>query len=124
LHAYLRDPNGSKYKPDRASGPSPAWARGDFGDFVLGDFTLVPSAGASLQQGGANLVTGSYVPYFNSGAGRWTNGIQDVGLDGIHGPAGAWTLVIEDWANMDTGGLSGWSLVGFDIDPQPRLLRR
>jgi len=116
VHAYLRDPNGVKYNLIVRPGFSGTGA-GDYGDFVLGDFTLVPNGGATLQQNGGNLVSGSYAPYFNAGSGRWTNGMNDVPLASIQGPAGAWTLVLEDWANMDSGGLTGWSLEGDTADP-------
>ena len=116
VHAYLRDPSGVKYNLIVRPGFSGTGA-GDFGDFVLGDFTLLGNGGATLQQNGANLVTGDYAPYFNAGSGRWTNGIADAPLTSIQGPAGTWTLVLEDWANMDTGGLAGWSLEGDTVDP-------
>jgi hypothetical protein len=116
VHAYLRDPSGTKHNLIVRPGFSGTGA-GDYGDFVLGDFALVPTGGATLQQNGANLVTGDYAPYFNAGSGRWTNGMNDTPLVSIQGPAGAWTLVIEDWANMDTGGLASWTLEGETVEP-------
>ncbi|MBI5362743.1 MAG: hypothetical protein HZA53_06160 [Planctomycetes bacterium] len=115
LHAYLQDPNGAQYNLIVRPGFNGTNA-GDFGDFVLGEFRLVAS-GASLQQGGANLVSGDYAPHFNTGAGAWTTGIQNVPLSAIAGPPGTWRLVIEDWANMDTGALTGWTLEGVDTVP-------
>ncbi|MFO1008829.1 MAG: proprotein convertase P-domain-containing protein [Planctomycetota bacterium] len=115
LHVYLRSPDGTKYNLIVRPGFDGANA-GDFGDFVLGEFALV-DGGTNLNQGGANLVSGDYAPYFNSAAGQWTNGMQNVPLAQIAGPAGVWRLVLEDWANMDTGAIAGWTLEGIDSPP-------
>jgi len=120
LHVYLRDPAGAKHNLIVRPGFSGSGA-GDHGDFVFGDFVLVPSNGATLQAGPANLSPGYYEPYMNTGAGRWTNGISDTPLGQIAGPAGSWTLVIEDWANLDAGSLTGWTLAGEDLQPSQLL---
>jgi hypothetical protein len=116
LRAYLRDPANVRYNLIVRPGFVGTGA-GDHGDFVLGDFDLVAAGGASLEQGGANLDAGDYALHFNSGAGQWTNGAQNTPLASITGPAGTWTLVIEDWASMDAGGLAGWTLEGLEADP-------
>jgi hypothetical protein len=116
LHVYLRDPAGVRHNLIVRPGFVGAGA-GDHGDFLLGDFDLVAAGGASLQQGGADLDAGDYALHFNSGAGQWTNATLNTPLGSITGPAGAWTLVIEDWATMDVGGLTGWTLEGLEPDP-------
>ncbi len=115
VHAYLQDPAGAKHNLIVRPGSDGANS-GDHGDFVLGEFALVASGGASLQQGGANLVSGDYAPYMNVNSGRWTNGIGDEPLSAIHAPAGTWTLVIEDWGSLGTGALGGWTLEGLALD--------
>ncbi|MBK7875090.1 MAG: hypothetical protein IPJ77_04950 [Planctomycetes bacterium] len=116
VRAYLQSPTGARFNLIVRPGFN-GTSVGDHGDFVLGEFALV-DGGASLQQGGANLVSGDYAPYFSTGAGQWTNnGFQNVPLAAIAGPAGTWRLVVEDWANMDTGSLAGWTLEGMDSPP-------
>ena len=115
LRVYLQAPDGTIFHLVVRPGFNGANA-GEHGDFVQGEFRLV-DGGASLQQGGADLGGGDYAPFHNAGAGAWTNGAQSVPLGSIAGPAGIWRLVVEDWASMDTGALTGWTLEGVDQQP-------
>jgi hypothetical protein len=113
LRFYLTDPQGNAFNLIVRPGSNGSTV-GDSGDYLIGDYTLVPSSGGNLQQGASDLQPGVYDQYFNFGSGQWTQGASNSPLTSISGAAGNWSLVIEDWANQDTGALTGWVLEGLD----------
>ena len=113
LRIHLLDPNGVSFNLVVRPGSNGS-SVGDSGDYLLGDYTFVESGGATVGQYANDISAGTFSQYFNTGTGMWTSGSQNIGLSAISGPAGSWTLVIEDWAYQDTGALTGWKLEGFD----------
>jgi hypothetical protein len=111
LHVLLHGPQGTSWNLVVRPGFDGTNA-GDRGDFLAGDFTLVESGGASLEQGASDLAAGSYDQHFNTGGGAWTNGVLDVPLSAISGPSGIWTLEIRDWRPQESGSLASWTLTG------------
>ena len=113
LRIYLNDPQGHSYNLIVRPGSNGSTV-GDSGDYLAGDYMLVPSSGGNVQQGATDIHPGAYDQYFNSGTGLWTQGASNSGLGAISGPAGTWSLVIEDWAEQDNGSIGGWVLEGLD----------
>lgn len=116
LHVLLRAPNGVAFNVVVRPG-SDGWTAGDTGNYLLGDYTFVDVGGASVHQGNANIGSGTYDAFPNTGPGMWTLNASTVPLASIAGPAGVWTLEIRDWAGSDTGSLGGWTLEGTDAPP-------
>ena len=111
LHVLLHGPQGTSWNLVVRPGFDGLHA-GDSGNLLAGDYQLVESGGASLEQGAANITGGSYDQHTNLGAGAWTNGIASAPLSAISGPSGIWTLEIRDWKPQDTGTLGSWTLAG------------
>ncbi len=116
IHVFLSDPGGLNYNVIVRPGFN-GTNSGDSGNYNAGDYNIVQSGGAALNQGGVNINGGTYNQYLNTGAGQWTSGtylISNTALNSITGPAGTWTLNIVDWFNIDTGSITGWTLEGTD----------
>ena len=113
LHIILRDPANVAHNVVVRPGSTGA-SVGDSGNYNLGNYVFVQSGGGTVLQGATNINGGTYNQFFNTGTGQWTNGIANTPLNSITGPAGVWTLEIRDWANLDLGSLTGWTLEGTD----------
>jgi subtilisin-like proprotein convertase family protein len=114
LHIILKDPSGAAYNVVVRPGSTGGAAVGDGGNYNLGDYSFVTSGGGTVAQGATNIAPGTYNQFFNTGTGQWTAGISNTPLTSITGAAGNWTLEIRDWAALDTGSLTGWTLEGTD----------
>lgn len=114
LHLYLENPAGQRFNLIVRGGFTGA-GFGDSGDYSLGTYTIVQTGGSNVNQGGANITTGTYNQFLNSGAGMWTSGsfpIANTPLNSITGGAGTWSLHAVDWGSFDTGSIGGWTLNG------------
>ncbi len=117
VHVYLTNPGGSRFNVI----VRPGWTGtgfGDSGDFVSGNYSIVDSGGAALNQGAVNINGGTYNQFLNSGAGMWTSGtfaIANSPLSGITGSKGTWQIDVVDWAGSDLGSMTGWTLEGNDV---------
>lgn len=116
VHVFLTNPSGTRFnvivRPGAIAGGS-----GDPGNYNLGDYTIVQSGGATLNQNTTNINGGTYDQFLNFASGQWTSGtyvILNTPLNSISGPAGVWTLTVVDWWNNDLGSLGGWTLEGTD----------
>ena len=119
VHATLVDPNGVQHNLFLRPGYlSPASANfGTPGDFLVGNYEIVQSGGASLPtvSDGANISPGVYNQSFSTGGVTWPNGslgVQNTQLGAITGPAGDWELRIYDWGFGDDGSFQSWRLEG------------
>ncbi|MBK7876888.1 MAG: hypothetical protein IPJ77_14275 [Planctomycetes bacterium] len=113
LHIILRDPASVAYNVVVRPG-STGTSVGDSGDYQVGLYTFVDAGGGTVAQGTTNIAPGTYNIFQNTGTGQWTLGMNNVPLSTITGPAGNWTLEIRDWAALDVGSLTGWTLEGTD----------
>jgi hypothetical protein len=119
LHIYLENPAGNRFnivvRPGSTGNQLPT-PSGDQGDFTVGTYTIVESGGASLAQGAANITSGTYDQYLNSGPGAYANPavpMFNLPLSSIAGTAGTWKLYVRDWGGVLFGGsLASWRLVG------------
>lgn len=122
LHVYLENPAGQRFnlivKPGATGNdlPNPF---GDHGAVMVGNYTIVESGGASLQQGGvlgqADISGGTYNQYLNTGVGMYTNPvfpIANLPLSSISGSAGTWKLHVRDWNITQLGSIASWRLIG------------
>jgi hypothetical protein len=113
LHIILKDPASVAYNVIVRPGSSGTTV-GDSGNYLVGDYTFVDAGGGTVAQGATNINPGTYNVFQNTATGQWTLGINNVALSTITGPAGNWTLEIRDWAGLDVGALTGWTLEGTD----------
>ena len=113
LHIILKSPSASFNIVVRPG--STGATVGDSGDYLNGTYDFVESGGGTVAAGAANIGGGTYNQFFNTGTGQWTTGITNTPLSGITGGAGTWTLEIRDWAGLDVGSLTGWTLEGTDV---------
>ena len=118
LHIFLVDPTGLKHAIVTRPGSTGATV-GDSGDYLVGDYTFVDVGGGTVAQGATNISPGTYNQYTNTGTGMWTAGADNVSFASITGPAGTWTLGVEDWAAGDVGSITGWTLNGTDNSGAP-----
>ncbi len=115
LHVYLEDPAGARFNLIVRPGYEGGSDEGDSGGLAEGTYTLVESGGASLAQGSAQLLPGTYDAYLNTGDGLWTSSefpIANVPLGSIAGSAGTWRLHVRDWYEGEVGWFTGWQLIG------------
>ncbi len=115
IHVYLEDPAGARFNLIVRPGYEGGSDEGDQGGLAEGTYTLVESGGASLAQGSAQLLPGTYDAYLNTGDGLWTSSefpIANVPLGSIAGSAGTWRLHVRDWYEGEVGWFTGWQLIG------------
>jgi subtilisin-like proprotein convertase family protein len=113
LHIILKAPGGAAHNIVVRPGSTGATV-GDSGNYLVGNYTFVETGGGTVAQGATNINPGTYNQFFNTGTGQWTNGISNTPLSAITGASGTWTLEIRDWAALDAGSLTGWTLEGTD----------
>ena len=115
----LRDPNGVEHNIFVRPGMDNGNPNGQAGDMLLGDWTFVQCGGMDLPDcgftvcGNNDVPSGTYNQTFFTGANLWTDGnsnIFNTDMCSISGPAGDWSLVIYDWAGLDPGAFTGWTL--------------
>jgi len=121
LQAVLFDPNGVGHnifvRPGVGAGGSTVGASLDFnGTYTFfesgapGNLPIVTGGGTAI------LPSGDYNQTFEGSPtmlGSWVSGAQNIfntPLSQISGDAGAWSLVIYDWAGGDAGSLGSWTL--------------
>jgi hypothetical protein len=135
IHFVLNAPNGTRYDLLHRVG-SAGTDLGfsvNFGSaFGLGaDYTLVSPGDPSINQTWptTNPGSGSFLPagiyaqeHGTAWGGGWpsgTNAIQNVALSAIPAAPGIWSLSIYDWAVIDTGFLTQWTMEGDTGPSQP-----
>jgi hypothetical protein len=123
IQVFLTAPNGVRYNLVVRPGFTNSFCDGDDGDYLLGDYDIVQTGGATLEQGSTDISGGTYDQYLHiGGGGEWTSTsypINNTPLNSISGPFGTWTLSIVDWFNQDLGllpsSIGGWTLQGIGL---------
>jgi hypothetical protein len=68
IQVYLTAPNGTRYNVIVRPGFTDSACDGDNGAYLLGDYEIVQSGGATLEQGSTNISGGTYDQYLHVGA--------------------------------------------------------
>ncbi len=79
------------------------------------DIVDATTPGALTVPVAGDMVAGIYAQHFGEPVSPFpdgTNNIFNTPMKLITGPQGTWTLKIYDWADGDTGAISGWTLEG------------
>jgi hypothetical protein len=100
-----------------AAGTGDAGSNDNF--FASNTYTIVESGGLNFPNTAGtntNLASGSYNRFMNGGAGQSGTSTNTFGSFAGQSVVGTWRLTVQDFWNIDTGGVQGWT---FNVTPVP-----